>query len=212
MGWEALMGSKYVTYRDAQAWNDRYVTYARNADDTLSPAVTAWVHREDQSDQMPKGRFPREHDDRWHDRFPGEQAPLFHMSTSEPHTVEELFASPQHRHMVMPLLGMIQNRALARTGRNAAPSDNLSAHSVTLVNHLRDAGMVSGPPAVRTNSFGFDQDFSNPRYNQGTIERTHAMHDLVDDTEQRQGSQTARAIARALRPPRRQHFDQGTLF
>lgn len=76
-----------------------------------------------------------------------EQLQMFHHIPEANHSVDSLFArdNPGAKVSAMTMVGMADLHSRARTGKALAPSTDLSPHSMRIVRHLADAGVIDHP-------------------------------------------------------------------
>jgi len=88
-----------------------------------------------------------------------EQLQMFYNSPESNHSVDALYSrdNPGARISAMTMLGMADLHSRARTGQPLAPSTDLSPHSMRIVRHLADAGVIDHPQ----DEDGYDLEPSN---------------------------------------------------
>lgn len=95
---------------------------------------------------------------------PDEQLQMFFHTPEQQHTINELYALDDmgSKRASMNLLGMADLRSRQGSGKPALPSKNLSEHSLELVQHFSDLGLVkpSDVPKSSTNHLTFSNSSS----------------------------------------------------
>lgn len=94
-----------------------------------------------------------------------EQLQMFYHLPEDGHSVDGLFSrdNPGAKISAMTMIGMADLHSRARTGKALAPSTDLSPHSMRIVRHLADAGVIDHPQdedgydAEPTNNISFNR-------------------------------------------------------
>ena len=123
---------------------------------------------------------------------------------SEKNVIDGAYATPEAKHQVGTMLGIIAHKNLRETGKLPEASDDLSQSSAAMVQHLVNKGIIKNPTAERegdqvvkaTNRLAAGNAVQTTKW---ALEDMKPISSVVSEHEVRQGRTLARHLLRTNR-------------